>query len=163
MNEATTKQGTFFTPVRTVRISAVIILVICTLMSLGAIAKNAANKARCTEKVEAVVIGYVTSEGDSGETYAPLFSYSYGGTNFRSADNVYTNPPSYKKGETVQIFIDPDNPHRIYVSSEKVTYIMVAVFMGVGLIEFVVFFFIAPIFLRPKEILVSYVDRSAGM
>lgn len=162
MSEATKKE-TFFTPVRTVRFSAVIILVICTLMSLGAIASNASHKAQCTEKVEAVVIGYVTSEGDSGETYAPLFSYSYGGTDFRSADNVYTNPPSHKKGETAQIFIDPDNPHKIYVPSGHLTYILVAVFMGVGLIEFVVFFFIAPIFLRPKEILVSYVDDSKRM
>lgn len=157
------KNETFFTPVRTVRFVAVFILVMCTLMSLGAIAANAAHKARCTEKIEAVVIGYVTSKGDSGETYAPLFSYSYGGTEYRSAGNVYTNPPSHEKGETAKIFIDPDNPHKIYVPSGKLTYIMVAVFMGVGLIEFVVFFFIAPIFLRPKEILVSYEDGSNRM
>lgn len=120
----------------------------------------ASQKARCTQNVTATVTGFHIHDGDSGETYAPVFEYTYNDMKYRSSSNVYANPPEFEEGETAEICINPNDPYDVYVPTDKTMFIVAGVIFAWAVVVFVFLELIFPAMLKikPKEQLVSYTE-----
>ena len=90
----------------------------------------------CTVKVEAVVIENkkVThrSKTKNGHrrtttTYAPVYSYTYNGTDYTQKSSVSANPPVFNVGDRVELYLNPSNPQEIFVPRDKTLY-----YLGLG-------------------------------
>jgi len=106
----------------------------------------------CTVKAEATVIENrkIKTTRRSGKNhrkktstgYAPVYSYKYEGTEYTLKSSTSTNPPLFDVGETVEIYINPDNPKEIFVPRDKTEYIVGMIFsIGgtvIGIIVFIV-------------------------
>lgn len=91
-------------------------------------------KARCIEPVTATVIRYAVYEGDEGGVgYSPVYEYIYKAVAYRSHTNFYSSAPAYRIGDIVGIMVDPSDPNRIYVPSDKTGNSMVKIFKIVGI------------------------------
>lgn len=79
---------------------------------------NLLKKTRCTEIVNAVCINLNrTYDSDSGNSYAPVYKYYYGGEEHIVAEDFYTNIDVPKIDSDVQLYINPENPEEIYRKS----------------------------------------------
>lgn len=158
MNE---KLERFLTVKNFVRIIGVFIAGLLALVGIVLFMIPASQKAKCTEKVTATVTGFAVHDGDSGETYAPIFEYTYNGMEYRSSSKVYARPSEFEEGEITEICIDPDSPHDVYVPTEKTMYIVSVVLFVWAAIVFVMLVFVFPAMLKikPKEELVSYTEN----
>src|SRR5689334_2434487 len=47
----------------------------------------------------------------------PVISYSWQGKDMTYADNTYTNPPAFERGEKVELFVNPNDPGDVWVNS----------------------------------------------
>lgn len=123
----------------------------------------ASQKAKCTEKVTATVTGFHIHDGDSGETYAPVFEYTYNGEKYRSSSYVYARPPEFEEGETAEICIDPDEPHDVYVPTDNTMYIVAVMLFAWAAVVFVMLVVVFPALLKikPKEEIVSYTENES--
>lgn len=97
------------------------------------------NKSSCTEQVIAEVVKMVehrsTGTGRhkmSGTTYAPVFKYEYDGKEYSYISNVAANPPEYSAGERVTIWVNPNNPNKIYYKPGGTSVLLSVVFRIVG-------------------------------
>lgn len=70
-----------------------------------------------------------SSDGD-GYTYKAEFEYSYKGLIYRKNDSSSSNPPTYSIGESVEIFVNPNDPYDILVNG----------FMGFWFFPMIIFF-----------------------
>lgn len=104
------------------------LLISLLIMGIGAMTYLDMNKDKkvCTERVTGIVCAIDEdrrmthdSDGDRTEsvTYAPVFAYSYNGRDYKITGNAYSSSPDYDEGAQVEIYVDPDDPERIYVPS----------------------------------------------
>lgn len=73
------------------------------------------DKAKCTEKIKALVISYeyappVDSEDDAD--YRPVVEYEYNGKTYTKTLVNYSKTP--KEGSYIVIYINPENPNEIF-------------------------------------------------
>lgn len=105
---------------------------------------RSADKKRCTEPVQAVVVDYeqktsTTRKHHTITTYAPVFEYEFKGQTYRQKSNISSNPPRYQVGQRVEVMIDPDNPNTVHEESgaaEAMCFIVLgaaAVFLFLGI------------------------------
>lgn len=110
---------------RTVKIfvSIFLIMFFSIFFFVGTFVSNIQKKAKkvCTEPVNAVVCDMARSSSSNGTTYAPVYEFEYNGMKYRIKSNTYSNPMPLQVGESVQIFVEPGNPDRIYSPHEKAT------------------------------------------
>ena len=104
------------------------LLVSMLFMGIGLMANHDMNKDKkvCTERVMGIVCALdedrrvdYDSDGDRTEsvTYAPVFAYSYNGRDYKITGSTYSSSPDYNEGVQVEIYVDPNDPKRIYVPS----------------------------------------------
>ena len=77
-------------------------------------------KARCKEKVTAVIVEYSRhlQSQHNGYWYNPIYEYTYYGDTYRvKAKNESKTAPE-KLGEEVTIYINPNKPQEIYAENE---------------------------------------------
>lgn len=76
-------------------------------------------KIKCREEVEAVVDELIpNSDGDTGPSFYPVFTYRYEGVDYRRKSNLASFSRKFKIGEHVKLFVDPDKPEKFYCPRE---------------------------------------------
>ena len=107
-------------------------------LSVGIIisASDKKRKKICTEQVSATVIenkkvssGY---RGHHSVSYTPVFRYEYKMKEYIAQTAFSSNPPAFSEGETMEIFIDPSSPQKIYVPQMKTNLILEIIFTLIG-------------------------------
>lgn len=81
-------------------------------------------------KVEGTVIRNQFKDGIA----RPIISYSYDGKELTHADNTYTNPPAFDRGEKVELFVNPNNPEDVYVNSFVGRFLAMTIVGGLGIV-----------------------------
>lgn len=91
-------------------------------------------KKRCSEEATAVVIENKTSfsDGDSSPTYSPVFRYTFNGTEYTQDTGYSSDPPVFEVGDKTEIFVDPSDPHKIYVPKLKIAKLLTVIFTLIG-------------------------------
>lgn len=94
--------------------------------------------AACTEKVTAVVteIKSKTEWVHRGSrssrvrtVYAPVFEFTYNGTEYTASNGLYSKNQTFKVGQEVEIYIDPDDPRTLYVAGERTVFVKGVIFL----------------------------------
>lgn len=98
-------------------------------------------KAVCTEEVNALVVDI---KYDSNGLGSPVYRYDFGGKEYKTNTNTYSNHPPYDKGDTAKIMISPDDPEKIYVPTDNTAGMLSKIFMilgsslaGIGVLVFI--------------------------
>ncbi len=98
-------------------------------------------KNRCTHEVNAVVSDVLSKEerheNDDGHVsystvYTPVYSYNVDGQFYTTHSNTYSSNSSYRRGQTIQIFCDPNDPETFYAPNDTTNTILTVVFSGLG-------------------------------
>lgn len=66
-------------------------------------------------------------------TARPIISYSWNGKEMTYADNTYTNPPAYDRGEKVELFVNPRDPADVWINSFVGRFLAMTIVGGLGL------------------------------
>ena len=92
--------------------------------AVGLISTHLAKK-NCTELVEGEVIQIKkwdhSSSDDDDESYAPIFRYNYKGFDYVSEGHIYSEDLDLRKGERVDVYVDPKDPSNTYIPAYKNT------------------------------------------
>lgn len=82
------------------------------------------NKKRCTELVKGEVVDFTLYESldrdAPSDSYAPVFRYTYQGTEYTHKGKSYSGKENLFVGKKVDIYVDPFDPSNIYVPEYKV-------------------------------------------
>ena len=81
-------------------------------------------------KIEGTVIRNQFKDGMA----RPVISYSWEGKDLTYADNTYTNPPAFERGEKVELFVNPNDPSDVWVNSFISRYLAMIIVGGIGLV-----------------------------
>jgi hypothetical protein len=81
-------------------------------------------------KVEGVVVRNQFNGGMS----RPVIRYQYEGKELLYADNTYTNPPVYERGEKVELFVNPNDPKDVWINSFLGRNLVMTIVGGIGLV-----------------------------
>jgi hypothetical protein len=63
----------------------------------------------------------------------PIISYSWQGNDLTYAENTYTNPPAFGRGDSVELFVNPSDPTDVWVNSFVGRYLAMTIVGGLGL------------------------------
>ena len=98
-------------------------------------------KNRCTLEVNAIISDILSKderhENDDGHVsystvYTPVYSYNVDGQLYTTHSNTYSSNIRYRRGQTIQIFCDPDDPETFYAPNDTTNTILTVVFCGLG-------------------------------
>lgn len=96
---------------------------------------------RCTLEVNAIISDILSKderhENDDGHVsystvYTPVYSYNVDGQLYTTHSNTYSSNIRYRRGQTIQIFCDPDDPETFYAPNDTTNTILTVVFCGLG-------------------------------
>lgn len=76
-----------------------------------------------------VVVDFIMNDG-----LAPIISYEVEGTPYRYVSSVYSSPPAYEFNETVEIYVDNDDPNKVIINSFANKWLVVTIFASFGLV-----------------------------
>ncbi len=105
----------------------------------------------CTESVTATVIENLPEKSEIKRknkrrhisiVYRPRFIYTYNGIEYDVVSNTASNPPKFEIGDIVELKINPENPRKFYVPSDKTTNFIGIIFLVVSGVFFIVFIII---------------------
>jgi hypothetical protein len=57
-----------------------------------------------------VVVEMATNDSSDGDTYAPVVEFEHEGSKYRFKDSISSNPPTYRRGQRVDVLYDPVRP-----------------------------------------------------
>jgi len=102
-----------------------------TLLTIAAVLFYYGQKAENQySKVEGVVVRNQFNGGMS----RPVIRYQFEGRELLYADNTYTNPPAYERGEKVELFVNPNEPQDVWINSFMGRYFAMTLIGGIGLV-----------------------------
>ncbi len=78
--------------------------------------------------------GTVVRNQFNGGMARPVISYSWEGKDLMYAGNTYTNPPAFKRGDKVELFVNPSDPSDVWVNSFVGRYLAMTIVGGIGLV-----------------------------
>ncbi|MBR6069256.1 MAG: DUF3592 domain-containing protein [Ruminococcus sp.] len=121
--------------------SAAFILAGLAFAFIGALGlfSQARDKMVCTERTEGVVLGFDSMHSDSDDpssslVYAPIFSYTYDGMTYTHRGSSYSDSKGkLSRGSEVTVYVDPDDPTRVYIPEYTVEKRNSVLFLIVGL------------------------------
>lgn len=105
-------------------------------MVLGPIVNEKALKKRCTYQIIAKCVRLNKSYMGSGiddvrkEVYAPVFSYYFRGNEYEIGYDVYKSYGNPEVNDSVEIFINPDNPSEIYWPKSGAKILVICIGLG---------------------------------
>lgn len=110
-------------------------------ISMGAafLYRSHADKKKCTEAVTATVVELRERRSTDPEdhtvriSYAPVYEYVYEDFVYSVVSSMSANPPQFSVGESVELYLDPDDPMSIYVPGDSSTFVLFIVLLGVGI------------------------------
>lgn len=122
-------------------IPCIVIMFGLAFISMGAVFlyRSHVDKKKCTESVTATVIELKehrskdTEDGTVSVTYAPVFEYVYEDFVYSVVSSMSSNPPQFSVDQSVIIYVDPDDPMRIYVPGDSSALVLFIVFLGIGI------------------------------
>jgi hypothetical protein len=76
-----------------------------------------------------VVVDFIINDGA-----AAVISYEVAGTQYEYISNIYSNPPAFELNETVEIYIDNQDPTEITINSFINKWLLVTIFASFGLV-----------------------------
>lgn len=84
-----------------------------------------------------LVTGKVTSlepnnDSDDTDTYAPVVSYTWNGHEKTYRSTMYSYPPAYEVGEEVQLFVNREDPEKVYINSFADRWLPITILGGLG-------------------------------
>ncbi|MEN8250837.1 MAG: DUF3592 domain-containing protein [Bacteroidota bacterium] len=85
-----------------------------------------------SELTTAVVVKFIVSDGGG---FAPILEYEINGELHRYTSTLYSNPPAYELKETIEIYVNKDDPNDVMINSfvSKWLVILILVFFGIVL------------------------------
>ncbi|WP_124100815.1 DUF3592 domain-containing protein [Ruminococcus sp. Marseille-P6503] len=89
-------------------------------------------KESCTVRTYAKVVDIVSKTDSDGTVYAPVFSYEVNGQEYVKQRNSYSNPCNYYKGQSLSLYINPNDPEEFYDGGDNVYKILFYIFGGMG-------------------------------
>jgi len=72
------------------------------------------------------------NDNDGTETYAPVVSYVWNGQERTYRSTMYSYPPAYEVGEEVELFVNREDPEKVYINSFADRWLMVTILGGIG-------------------------------
>jgi hypothetical protein len=63
----------------------------------------------------------------------PVIRYELGGKELLYADNTYTNPPVYERGEKIKIFVNAFDPKDVWIDTFMGRYFAITIVGGIGI------------------------------
>jgi hypothetical protein len=78
--------------------------------------------------------GTVIRNQFNGGMARPVISYSWEGKELTYASNTYTNPPAFKRGDKVELFVSPSDASDVWVNSFVGRYLAMTIVGGLGLL-----------------------------
>jgi hypothetical protein len=89
---------------------------------------------KVAKKSQGVVIKLVPKRGSKGSTtYSPMIKFkTQKGDEFSFVGNTSSNPPSYHRGDKVDIFYNPQNPKNAKISSFVSLWLLPLILFGMG-------------------------------
>lgn len=76
-----------------------------------------------------IVIDYIFNEGA-----APVISYEIDGTPYQFTSSIYSSPPAFEINETIEIYVNKDEPSEIIINSFVNKWLIVTIFASFGLV-----------------------------
>ena len=76
-----------------------------------------------------VVVDFIVNEG-----LAPVISYQVDGTSYQYTSGIYSYPPAFELNETVEIYVNKDDPNDIIINSFANKWLIVTIFASFGLV-----------------------------
>lgn len=111
--------------------------ILCAVVGIYLLYRHISVKNRCSEPVSAVVTD-MKSHSSAGMhkwiTYAPVFEYEYRGKKYTYISDVSSDPPSFRRGDEVELMIDPDDPNIVFVTEDKSERWIIAGALAFGII-----------------------------
>lgn len=105
------------------------------LLGVGGIINRIISKIKCTEYVRATVVSVDKKFDfdDNTDTYYPIYSYTYEGQKYTNRTNMGRSSSDLEAGDEVELFIDPNDPYRLYYPKETVSRVIIYLaLIGVG-------------------------------
>lgn len=94
----------------------------------------------CTEPVEATVVRVNTQKKPGHLTNEwPIYEYEYNGTTMQYESEFPGSNSSYEIGDTEALYINPENPDRVYEPNNKINLRNSLLMIGAGLLCLVFF------------------------
>lgn len=78
--------------------------------------------------------GVVTKLNYQGSGTAPVVEYVWQGEKRIYSGDVFSSPPSFEIGETVEMLVNADNPYVVVINQVTERYLLVIVFGFIGLV-----------------------------
>jgi len=78
--------------------------------------------------------GTVIKNQFKGDMARPVIQYSWEGKELLYADNTYTSPPAYDRGEKVELFVNPNDPKDVWINTFMGRYFVMTILGGLGLL-----------------------------
>lgn len=121
---------------KVVLIMAIIIglILIGLFMVFFTIIKLLKKRKRCSSKVEAKIIKVNKSYSDGVRVFAPVYHYYINDSLITHESNNYTNYKVPKVGDTIKLYVNPDNPHEI--DTRIMLFNIITVLIGIVLVYF---------------------------
>ncbi|HEY3430369.1 MAG TPA: DUF3592 domain-containing protein [Cyclobacteriaceae bacterium] len=78
--------------------------------------------------------GVVIRNQFNGGSARPIISYRWEGTEFLYTGNTWTSPPAYKRGEKVDLYVNPNEPEDVWVDSFVGRWLAMTIVGGLGFV-----------------------------
>jgi hypothetical protein len=76
-----------------------------------------------------------SSDSDGGGGYSPVYRFrTLEGQEIEAGENLRTNPPQFKVGQTIDVLYDPDNPQKARIKKWFNLYFLPALLGFLGLL-----------------------------
>lgn len=103
-------------------IIAGVVMFILGVLTLHSLAKD---KKVCTAAADGYVSDFKSTHIDSSDpysslVYAPVYTYTYEGTEYTYSGNSYSDKGKLYVGKKVKVYVDPDDPTTAYISEDSV-------------------------------------------
>ncbi|HEX5167615.1 MAG TPA: DUF3592 domain-containing protein [Cyclobacteriaceae bacterium] len=72
------------------------------------------------------------NDSDGTDTYAPVVSYFWKEEERTYRSTTYSYPPAYDIGEEVELFVNRDEPEKVYLNTFSDRWLTVAILAGIG-------------------------------
>lgn len=127
-------------------VSVVFVIISLIMFGISVLVGGIDNKLRerCTAETEALCIELVASEREDDEygastSYAPVLTFTAeDGKEYTVRSTSFSYPPVCEKGDTVQLFYDPDDPKTFYLPDDKALNIVSTIFRLISLVMLLV-------------------------
>lgn len=78
--------------------------------------------------------GTVVRNQFNGDMARPMISYPWEGRELTYVENTWTNPPAFKRGDKVELFVNPNDPTDVWVNSFVGRYLAMTIVGGIGIV-----------------------------